>query len=291
MTDAVTTDAVDTGDHACLTFTDAEERLDLVAAFVRDGLRSGQKVVCWTDTISPDGLADELTARSVRPRAALRRGQLSIAAVSGSLLGPADVTAVGMVKVLAGEVATAGREGYRGLRVTADMAWATRPLAAAGELMAFEAAVTGLLGEGRLCLICQYDRDRFDAVTLAFAAKAHPKTVAAQVYFEHPLLRICRQYSPPGVRIAGQLDYRHRDILEQALTESTRLDRHMHLNLAGLDYIDGACAGVIVAAAMRLPASRRMTVTCRRAVATVLDLVGGSAAPSMRVQQAHEQQP
>ena len=214
MTDAVTTDAVDTGDHACLTFTDAEERLDLVAAFVRDGLRSGQKVVCWTDTISPDGLADELTARSVRPRAALRRGQLSIAAVSGSLLGPADVTAVGMVKVLAGEVATAGREGYRGLRVTADMAWATRPLAAAGELMAFEAAVTGLLGEGRLCLICQYDRDRFDAVTLAFAAKAHPKTVAAQVYFEHPLLRICRQYSPPGVRIAGELDYRHRDILE-----------------------------------------------------------------------------
>jgi len=91
--------------------------------------------------------------------------------------------------------------------------------------------VAPLFDGGRLCLICQYDRERFDAVTLAFAAKAHPKTVAALVYYEHPLVRICRQYSPPGVRIAGQLDYQHRDELEQALSESLRIDRHMHLNL------------------------------------------------------------
>jgi hypothetical protein len=36
-------------------FTDGDERLDLVAAFVRDGLRAGHKVVCWTDAIDPDG--------------------------------------------------------------------------------------------------------------------------------------------------------------------------------------------------------------------------------------------
>jgi hypothetical protein len=289
MTDAVSTDAVDANDHACLTFTDIEERLDLIARFVRDGLRAGLKVVCWTDTDNPDRLADQLAARSVRPGVALRRGQLRVAPVAGSLLGGGPVTAGAMVEVLAAEVDAAGREGYRGLRVTADMAWATRPMAAAEELMAFESAVAGLLGDGRLCLICQYDRDRFDAVTLAFAAKAHPKTVAAQVYLDHPLLRICRQYSPPGIRVAGQLDFRHREVLEQALAESLRLDRYPRVNLAGLDYIDGTCAAVIVAMAARLPASRRMTVTCRRAVATVLHLVGASAAPRLRVQPVHEQ--
>ncbi|MEN3305071.1 MAG: hypothetical protein V7603_1273 [Micromonosporaceae bacterium] len=294
MTDAVTTqsttvDTISPDDHACLTFTDAEERLDLIAAFVRDGLRAGSKVVCWTDAIRPQVLAEQLAARSVRPGAALRRGQLRLVPASGALLGDGIVTAGGMVGVLAGEIEVAGREGYRGLRVTADMGWATRPLAAADELVAFEQQVAGLLGNGRLCMICQYDRDRFDAVTLAFAAKAHPKTVAAQVYLQHPLLRICRQYSPAGVRVAGQLDYRHRDILEQALAESLRMDRHMHVNLAGLEYLDGACAGVIVAAAVRLPASRRMTVTCRRSVATVLDLVGAGSAPRLWVRQVHEQ--
>jgi len=275
---------VEPGDHACLTFSDAEERLDLVAAFVRNGLRSGSKVVCWTDAHGPERLATELALRSVRAGAALRRGQLQIAPISTALFSSPGADAARMVDALAGELDLAGRSGYSSVRITADMGWATRPLAAAEALVAFESAVADLFTDGRLCLICQYDRDRFDAVTLAFAAKAHPKTLTAQVYFEHPLLRICRQYSPPGVRIAGELDYRHRDILEQALAESMRLDRHMHVNLAGLQYIDGACAGSIVAAATRLPASRRMTLVCRRSVATVLDLVGGGCAPRLRVQ-------
>lgn len=289
MTDAVVTDMVGAGDHACLTFSDVEERLDLVSAFVRDGLRAGQKVLCWTDSVNPELLAGQLAARAVRPGAAIRRGQLRIAPVSGSLLGGAQTTAAAMVQVLAGEVATAGQQGYPGLRVTADMTWATQPTAAAAELIAFESAAADLFADGRLCLICQYDRDRFDAVTLAFAAQAHPRTVAAQVYYEHPLLRICRQYSPPGVRIAGQLDFRHTEMLEQALAESLRLDRHMHLNLAALESIDGACAGRIVATATQLPASRRMTITCQRVVAIVLELVGANAAPRLRVQQAHDQ--
>jgi anti-anti-sigma regulatory factor len=289
MADTATVGTVSPGDHACLTFSDAEERLDLVAAFVRDGLRGGQKVVCWTDSISPEKLAGELATRSVRPGAALRRGQLTVAAAADSLLGTGQASASTMVELLAGEVERAGREGYPGLRVTADMCWATRPLAPADELLAFETNVAGLFGDGRLCLICQYDRDRFDAVTLAFAAKAHPKTLAAQVYHEGVLLRICRQYSPPGIRVAGELDYRHRDVLEQALAESMRLDRHIHVNLTGLDYIDGACAAAIVQAAVKLPASRRMTVTCRRLVATVLELVGAGKAPRLRVQQANDE--
>jgi anti-anti-sigma regulatory factor len=288
MTDVVTTDTVSAGDHACLTFTDAEERLDLIAAFVRDGLRAGQKVICWTDSISPEAMAGQFAARAVRAGAALKRGQLQIAPVSGSLLSAPNVSPTGMVDLLAGEVAVAGREGFNGLRVSADMAWATRPLAAADELLTFESAVADLFVDGRLCLICQYDRDRFDAVTLAFVAKAHHKTVAAQVYLEHPLLRVCRQYSPVGLRIAGQLDYQHLDVLEQALAESLRLDRHIHLNLTDLEYIDGACAGAIVATATRLPASRRMTITCQRVVATVLELVGASSIPRLRVQHRDE---
>lgn len=288
MADTATVDRLAAGDHACLTFSDADERMDLVAAFVRDGLRRGQKVVCWTDSVAPDRLVGELAARSVRPGAALRRGQLVLATIGDPLAGPHRNGAAGMVEVLAGELARAGREGYPGLRVTADMCWATRP-SAADELLAFETEVAGLFADGRLCLICQYDRDRFDGVTLAFAAKAHPRAVAAQVYHDHPLLRICRQYSPPGIRIAGELDYRHQDVLEQALAESLRLDRHMHVNLSRLDYIDGSCAGAIVQTALRLPPSRRMTVTCRRLAATVLDLVGAGNVPQLRVQRIHDQ--
>ncbi len=275
------------GDHACLTFSDAEERIDLVASFVRTGLRSGHRVVCWTDSIAPDDLSGSLAERSVRHGAAIRRGQLIIAPVHSSLLEGGSASAPEMISVLTYEIDRAAKDGYPGVRIAADMCWATQPVAAAEQLVAFEKAAAHLFADGRLCLICQYDRDRFDAVTLAFAAESHPKAVAAQVYYDSPLLRICRQYSPSGVRVAGELDYRQQKELEHALGESLRLDRNMHLNLRDLAYIDAACASLIVRTARRLPASRRMIITCRGVVRTVLDLVGANSAPQIRVTLAH----
>jgi ABC-type transporter Mla MlaB component len=289
MADAATVDQLGPGDHACLTFSDEEERLDLLAAFVRDGLRRGQRVLCWTDTLSPQRLARELTARSVRGGAATRRGQLTIAPTEPALRSGDRVTGPQMVAALADELDRASRQGYTGLRVTADMCWATRPSAAAEQLFAFEADVSALFADGRLCVICEYDRDRFDAVTLAFAASAHAKAVAAQVYHETALLRICRQYSPPGIRVGGELDYRHQHVLEQALAESRRLDRHPYVNLTGLDYIDAACAATLVQTAIRLASSRRMTVTCRALVAKMLDLVSAGTVPQLRVLQVDDQ--
>ena len=66
------------GDHACLTFTDADERLDIVAAFVRSGLALGHKVLCFTDSVPVDRLPGELSARSIDAEAAIRRGQLAV---------------------------------------------------------------------------------------------------------------------------------------------------------------------------------------------------------------------
>ena len=51
-------------DHACLTFGEAEELLDLTAAFVRDGLDGGLKVV-WLSDATPDRATAELARRGI----------------------------------------------------------------------------------------------------------------------------------------------------------------------------------------------------------------------------------
>lgn len=288
MPDVANVDEVVAGDHACLTYSDPDERFDLLAAFVRQGLRRGERVLCWTDIPGPDQLASELATRAVRGTAAIRRGQLGIHAMDDSLLSGGEVRAATLLAMLSGQLDQATRLGYSGLRVTADMCWATRAKSSPEQLIAFENEVAGLFGDGRLCVICQYDRDRFDAVTLAFAASTHTKSVAALVYHDTPLLRICRQYSPPGIRVAGELDYRHQEALERALAESRRLDRHMHVNLSGLEYIDAACAATIVQTAHRLPASRRVTLTCRGLVGKVLHLVGAADVAQLRIHQLND---
>jgi anti-anti-sigma regulatory factor len=271
------------GDHTCLTFTDAEQRLDLLAAFVGEGLDAGDRVLCFTDSIAPADLPDQLSARAVQCAEALGCGQLTVTGSDRSWLAAGGNAAGRMVGLLVSELERAAGDGYRGLRVTADMAWVTRPHAAAAELLRFETDVAALFGDGRLTTICQYDRDLFDPVTLAFAVRAHHRVLAAQVYYDDTLLQICRQYRPAGVRIGGELDYRRLEPLHVALAESIRLDHHVHVNLRRLRYVDAAAAGAIVQAALSLPQGRTMTVTCPPLVATVLELSGARDAPALRV--------
>ena len=69
MTTPTPVEALRPGDHACLTFSGGEERLDIVAAFVRDGLDLGHKAVCFTGSVGSERLADELTERDRPGRA------------------------------------------------------------------------------------------------------------------------------------------------------------------------------------------------------------------------------
>jgi anti-anti-sigma regulatory factor len=278
-------DALGPGDHACLTFSDPDERLDIVAAFVRAGLEQGHKVLCFTDSVLPD----ELELRSVSALDAIRRGQLSVRGSDRSWLAGGQPSGRRMVDLLAGQLDLAAREGYPILRMTADMCWASRPVTASEQLLAFESEVGSLFADGRLAAICQYDRDSFDAVTLAFAAAAHTQTVAATVYHEDPILRICRQHSPPGIRVAGEIDFTRSEPLTQAITEALRLDQDIHVNLVQLRYIDAACISIIRQAAGSLPADRRMVVTCRGLVYEMFALVGATDAAALRVQRVHGQ--
>jgi len=254
---------------------------------VRDGLSRSAKVMCLTESISPDQLSAELVERGVPAAGALPVNQLSIFGSAESWLADGEPNAAKMIDLLGRHIDDARREGYTGLRVTADMSWVTRPIAAADQLPIFEWGVGKLLGDGRLTAICQYDREIFDAVTQAFAVAVHPHAVAAVVYYEDPLLRICRQHSPPGVRLAGEIDYSHVEELTLALNEALRLDHDIQVNLAKLRFMDAAAAAAIAHAALSLPNGRVMSIVCGGVVLRMLRLVGATDLPAVRVVSTH----
>lgn len=271
------------GDHACLTFSDAQEHLDIVAAFVDDGLRHHQRVMCFTQASTPEALSAEMLDRGLAVTGPLRTGQLSVHSSDESWLHDGRFTAQRMIDTWARHIDAADRDGYAGLRVSADMCWATRPVTGVEQLVVFESEVNRLFADARLTAICQYDRHVFDPVTLAAAAAAHGRAVAAATYHEDPVLRVCRQYSPPGVRVAGELDYTRADVFGQALAEALRLTRNVHVNLRALSFIDAAAAGVLVQAAVGLRDGRRLIVECAGLVEKVLRLVGADELAPLRL--------
>jgi anti-anti-sigma regulatory factor len=261
-------------DHACLTFGESEELFDLTAAFVRDGLAAGLKVV-WVSEAGPGLAAGELERRGVAVETAMAQGQMTATGCEGRLLSGQAFRADAAVGWLADELAASSRQGFPGLRVALDMSWALRPVAGIEQLPEFEQGIATALEGSTAAVLCQYDRERFDPVTLASVAGFHTRAVAAATYCADPLLRICRQYAPPGIRIAGELDFQAAEPLGLALAEAIRLGGDIVINMSALAFVDARCTLMIAEAARTIASqSRQVTLRCLPEVATGFKRIG-----------------
>ena len=252
-------------DHACLTFGDREELFDLTAAFVRDGLAGGLKVV-WLSDAGPQRATSELARRGIAVGPAVAAGQMAAAGCEGPLLSGQAFRAGPAVDWLNGQVTACRREGFPGLRVAVDMSWALRPVTGVEQLPDFEEQIAAVVAGAPVSVLCQYDRDGFDPVTLASVAAFHTLSVAAATYHADAILRICRQYAPPGIRLDGDIT----------------------INMTGLTFIDASCARMIVDAARGLGGSRTVVLQCRPQTAARFILLGAGKVPGVIVEAADD---
>jgi anti-anti-sigma regulatory factor len=192
------------------------------------------------------------------------------------------------VSWLADQMADCRTQGFAGLRLAVDMSWALRPVTGVEQLPEFEERVAALLSGTTASVLCQYDRERFDPVTLASVAGFHTRSVAAATYHADVLLRICRQYAPPGIRLAGELDYQAEASLALALTEAIRLDGDVTVNMDALAFIDVTCARLILDAARGLAPSRRFILRCRPGIAARFVLLGAAGIPGISLEGADD---
>jgi anti-anti-sigma factor len=109
----------------------------------------------------------------------------------------------------------------------------------------------------------------------------HTRSVAAATYHADAMLRICRQYAPPGIRLAGEIDYKHEEPLALALAEAIRLEGDITVNMTGLAFIDGSCARMIVDAARGMAASRSVVLQCHPGIAATFAILGADDVPGI----------
>ena len=275
-------------DHACLTFGEAEELFDLTAAFVRDGLEAGLKVM-WLSDAGPGPAVSELSRRGVKVEPAMGAGQMTAAGCEGQLLSGQVFSADAAIGWLTRQLASSKELGFPGLRIAVDMSWALRPVTGVEQLPQFEEGIAAALAGTTASVLCQYDRDRFDPVTLASVAASHSRSVATATYHADAVLRICRQYAPPGIRIAGEIDYLAEEPLTLALAEAVRLDGDITVNMAALAFIDGFCARMIADTARMLAGSRTVILQCLPEVAAGFARLGLDHLPGIRLVTAREQ--
>ena len=149
------------------------------------------------------------------------------------------------------------REGFPGLRVAVDMGWALRPVTGIEQLPQFEESIAAALAGTAVSVLCQYDREQFDPVTLASVAAFHTPSVAAATYHADAVLADLPPARPGRHPVSRRRSTNQaEEPLALALAEAIRLDGDVTINMAGLTFIDAPCARTIVDAVRGLDGAR-----------------------------------
>jgi hypothetical protein len=201
--------------------------------------------------------------RGIAVEPAMAAGRITADGCEGRLLSGQVFSADAAIGWLTRQLSSSRELGFPGLRIAVDMSWALRPVTGIEQLPQFEEGIAAALAGTMASVLCQYDRDRFDPVTLASVAAFHTRSVATPTYHADAVLRICRQYAPPGIRIAGEIDYKAEEPLALALAEAVRLDGDITVNMGALAFIDAFCSRMIAETAKMLAESRTVTLQCR----------------------------
>ncbi|GAA3125086.1 hypothetical protein GCM10010466_14920 [Planomonospora alba] len=280
MTTAV--DRLAPGDHVCWAFRGDDERLTTMLDFVDAGLRAGEKVMCFTDGTAPRTLRSALADRGVDVGTAGALGRVAFHTADDSYLATGRFDAEAMLDGWRGQLVRTRREGYPGLRVIADMAWAARsPRVDGTERLAwYEAQAGRIFADGYATVVCMYDQRLFADDRLRGIAAAHPATVSPRTADDwRPRLRLARTADPVGLRLTGEADRTCRDALEAVLAglaEDLPADGPVTVDLGGLAFADAGCAAALARAAGALPYGMRV-VGASAALRRLLGLVGAGA--------------
>ncbi|WP_245974482.1 MEDS domain-containing protein [Thermomonospora umbrina] len=251
------------GDHAWLAFGDADERCHVLGSFVARGLAGADKVIVLRGPggAEPPGVGGRVT-----------------------LLALDEIEPERLAATLEAEISAAVDAGYRGVRVAADLTWTLGRGNGLRLLLECERQIDRAVGASTAAIaICQVDRG-CGAAALDALADAHAVTVTADPAFEDSVLRIDRTFRPVGLAVGGQLDAARHAVFSEALTSTMARANGdpVHLDLAGLEFIDLGALTMLADAAARCRGPvvlDRMPARLR----AIIEVVGWDALPGLRL--------
>ncbi|MBI5623908.1 MAG: MEDS domain-containing protein [Elusimicrobia bacterium] len=163
--------------HAALIHLSRQEQLSFVVPYHRSGLERGEKCVCVADADGVEALWAALRAAGVDAAGALAKGQLASLSPEEVYLKDGRFDPAPTLAVFRGAIEEARRQGFSGLRVSADMTWSCGGAAAMPLLADYEAEVNRLFEDHPFGAVCQYEYGRFSADALTRVVYTHPLVI------------------------------------------------------------------------------------------------------------------
>jgi anti-anti-sigma regulatory factor len=254
--------------------------MDAVAEYVESGLRDEHKVLYFGAELLPAALLDTLDGAD---------GQFEASPAPQVFLPDGSFEPSRMVDTMADHIAAARREGWTGLRVLGEMAWAAvdRP-GGVKRLAQFEAGVNRLFIDEYAMAVCAYNRSHFSWNDLSEICASHPGTVTPNQTMDwNPMLRMRRTADPFGVALSGEADASNQRSLAavlRALVAESNGDS-LTIDATGLRFADVSTARQIIGAAQAAQGGVRV-VGASPTLEWLLSFVPSRPVPNLTVERA-----
>ena len=219
------------GSHVCWIVRDPATYVERAAAILGQAAEFDEKPVLF----GPDGNEDRdelapLAAVVADPRRAF---------LGGGHLDP-DV----MRRVFREQIARARTEGYRGIRVVADMEWLCAAGPSTEEIVGFELLLDRDVGELGATVVCAYRERSFGVGALTGALCVHP---AGAGHGSPPPFRLI-DGEAGWWRLSGEVDLADAAILDAGLSTAVG-DGPLRIDASTLEFVDIAGLRAIASAA------------------------------------------
>jgi hypothetical protein len=270
------------GDHACMSLGDTETPWKVFTAYTRTSLARREKVllVMNPDDMNDDDVVALLDGGTGRVATARDNGQLSLKRNTEMYIPDGRFCPERTAELYTEEVNRSYREGWAGLRFTADMSWAPKIGLDHERLLDYEVSVAPLFADPLFTAICWYDQERFGEGLLKDMAKVHPLRVLENL----DAIDVAETHE--GSRIAGSAGLGTRTEFIESLREAlahrdTTGPTRFVLDLRDLCFMEAHCAWQLISLAGSLPDGSEVTVRCGELLGLVLRQLGADDVPQL----------
>ena len=235
------------GDHVCRIYETEAEQWAAAVPFVTQGLARGERCLYVSDDRTAEQLFQALAASGVDVAHERERGALRPLTKRDSFLKSGEFDPAEMIAFLRREEADALAAGFTGMRLAGEMTWALGPEVGNDRLIEYEARLNQFLTESRAVVLCQYNRQRFDAAVIHDVLRTHPVAVLGDQIYPNPY------YEPPELvlgadRLAlAEFKAKRADWwivqlkrIKAAEQERERAERRIHFQASLLDQVRNA---------------------------------------------------
>lgn len=184
------------GTHVCALVSGTIEQDRLLMPFMQEGLRHGDRCVCFIDGVERAGLRRRLD--DVDERDADRSGHLSFRSAPDAYLRDGGRSPTEMISTLVGASSSDHRRPL--LRAAGQMAPA-RQEPDERALRVYESAVLLMLAAVPAVFLCLYDMQRFGVGTLADVMRYHSRILLEGTVLYNPRCVVPPASSPPGTML------------------------------------------------------------------------------------------